>query len=162
MIIFHTKFLDDSAILKKALQHAAILHDIGKIGTDLSILHKNGMLTNDEFEVIKEHPIVGSQIIEPISFLSNVKRIVTEHHERYDGKGYPHGKKGEELSLEARIIAITDAYDAKTSDRPYRKAMKSEDAIAELKRCAGTQFDPKLVDIFIDILKEDPSCKYIY
>ncbi len=146
----------------EALQHAAILHDIGKIGTDLGILHKNGMLTNDEFEVIKEHPIVGSQIIEPISFLSNVKRIVTEHHERYDGKGYPHGKKGEELSLEARIIAITDAYDAMTSDRPYRKAMKSEDAIAELKRCAGTQFDPKLVDIFIDILKEDPSCKYIY
>lgn len=144
------------------LQHASILHDIGKIGTDLGILHKNGSLTDDEFDVVKEHPVVGSQIIEPISFLGDVKRIVTEHHERYDGKGYPHGKKGEELSLEARIIAITDAYDAMTSDRPYRKAMKNEDAIAELKRCAGTQFDPRLVDTFIEVLNENSSCKYIF
>jgi putative nucleotidyltransferase with HDIG domain len=146
------KRLNLSAKQMEALQHAAILHDIGKIGTDLGILHKNGMLTNDEFEVIKEHPVVGSQIIEPISFLNNVKRIVTEHHERYDGKGYPHGKKGEELSLEARIIAITDAYDAMTSDRPYRKAFTLDEAMGELRKKSGTQFDPKIVEVFEKVI----------
>jgi len=155
------KRLNMSTKQLEVLQHAAILHDIGKIGTDLNILHKNGSLTDDEYDVIKEHPVVGSQILEPISFLESVKRIVTEHHERYDGKGYPNGKKGDELTIESRIIAITDAFDAMTSDRPYRKAMDVEDAIAELKRCAGTQFDPYLVDIFINILRENPSCRYI-
>ncbi len=143
------------------LQHAAILHDIGKIGTDLNILHKSGFLTDEEYEVVKEHPLIGSQILEPISFLQDVKSIITEHHERFDGKGYPDGKKGEELSLEARIIAIADAFDAMISDRPYRKALKVEDALQEIQRCAGTQFDPKLVEIFINVIKENPTCLFI-
>lgn len=140
------------------LQHAAILHDIGKIGTDLNILNKSGFLTLEEFEVIKEHPLVGSQILEPISFLENVKSIIAEHHERYDGKGYPLGKKGEEISLESRIIAICDSFDAMTSDRPYRKALSIESALEEIRRCAGTQFDPHLVEIFCSVIKENPSC----
>jgi len=143
------------------LQHAAILHDIGKIGTDLNILHKNGLLTDEEYETVKEHPLIGSQILEPISFLQDVKTIITEHHERFDGKGYPDGKKGEELSLEARIISIADAFDAMVSDRPYRKAMDYQDALEEIKRCAGTQFDPKLVELFISVIKENPSCLFI-
>ncbi|MCX7991409.1 MAG: HD domain-containing protein [Proteobacteria bacterium] len=143
------------------LQHAAILHDIGKIGTDLNILNKSGFLTIEEFEVVKEHPLVGSQILDPISFLEDVKSIIAEHHERYDGKGYPLGKKGEEISLESRIIAICDAFDAMTSDRPYRKALNLETALEEIKRCAGTQFDPQLVDIFALIIEENPSCMYL-
>lgn len=140
------------------LQHAAILHDIGKIGTDLNILHKNGLLTDEEYEVVKEHPLIGSQILEPVSFLQEVKSIITEHHERYDGKGYPNGKKGEELSLEARIISIADAFDAMVSDRPYRKALSYTEALNEIKRCAGSQFDPLLVEIFSEIIKENPTC----
>lgn len=143
------------------LQHAAILHDIGKIATDLSILNKSGFLTIEEFEVVKEHPLVGSQILDPISFLEEVKAIIAEHHERYDGKGYPLGKKGEDISLESRIIAICDAFDAMTSDRPYRKALDMNNALDEIERCAGTQFDPKLVKIFITALTENPSCMYI-
>lgn len=143
------------------LQHASILHDIGKIGTDLNILNKSGFLTIEEFEVVKEHPLVGSQILDPISFLDDVKSIITEHHERYDGKGYPLGKKGEEILLESRIIAICDAFDAMTSDRPYRKGLSAELAIEEIKRCAGTQFDPKLVDIFVSVIQENPNCMYI-
>lgn len=143
------------------LQHAAILHDIGKIGTDLNILHKNGLLTDEEYESVKEHPLIGSQILEPISFLQDVKTIITEHHERFDGKGYPDGKKGEELSLEARIISIADAFDAMVSDRPYRKAMAYTDALEEIKQCAGTQFDPRLVELFINVIKDNPSCLLI-
>ncbi len=143
------------------LQHASILHDIGKIGTDLNILNKTGFLTIEEFEVVKEHPLVGSQILDPISFLDEVKSIIAEHHERYDGKGYPLGKKGVEISLESRIIAICDAFDAMTSDRPYRKALSKETALEEIKRCAGTQFDPQLVDIFACVLEENPACMYI-
>lgn len=143
------------------LQHAAILHDIGKIGTDLNILHKNGLLTDEEYESVKEHPLIGSQILEPISFLQDVKMIITEHHERFDGKGYPDGKKGEELSLEARIISIADAFDAMVSDRPYRKAMAYTEALEEIKRCAGTQFDPRLVELFINVIKDNPACLLI-
>ncbi len=140
------------------LQHSAILHDIGKIATDLNILNKTGFLTVEEFEVVKEHPLVGSQILDPISFLEDVKSIISEHHERYDGKGYPSGKKGEEISLESRIIAICDAFDAMTSDRPYRKAMHYEDALNEISRCAGSQFDPQLVEIFVSVIRDNPQC----
>lgn len=140
------------------LKHAAILHDIGKIGTDLGILHKTVFLTEEEYEIVKEHPAIGSQILDPISFLKDAKAIILEHHERFDGKGYPAGKKGNELSLEARIISIADAFDAMISDRPYRKALKIEDAINEIKRCSGTQFDPRLVEIFINVITENPSC----
>lgn len=155
------KILNLSPKRLEILQHAAILHDIGKIGTDLNILHKSGFLTDEEYDVVKEHPLIGSQILEPIGFLQDVKSIITEHHERFDGKGYPDGKRGDELSLEARIISIADAFDAMISDRPYRKAMDYNDALNEIKRCAGTQFDPKLVEIFSNLIKENPSCLLI-
>ncbi|HEY3346161.1 MAG TPA: HD domain-containing phosphohydrolase, partial [Nitrospirota bacterium] len=134
---------------KQALQHAGVLHDIGKIGISMSILNKNGKLTGEEYDVVKDHPTIGEKILDPITFLKDVKVIVGEHHERYDGKGYPHQKKGEELSMEARILAVADTFDALTSDRPYRKALPFEEAVAEIKRCSSSQFDPDVVDIFM-------------
>ncbi|MBI5696511.1 MAG: GAF domain-containing protein [Nitrospirae bacterium] len=134
---------------KQALQHAGVLHDIGKIGISLSILNKDGKLTGEEYDMIKNHPLIGEKILDPITFLKDVKTIVGEHHERYDGKGYPHQKMGAELSLEARILAVADTFDALTSDRPYRKALPFEDAVAEIQRCASSQFDPDVVDVFL-------------
>jgi len=134
---------------KQSLQHAGVLHDIGKIGISLNILNKGGKLTGEEYDVIKDHPLIGEKILDPITFLKDVKTIVGEHHERFDGKGYPHQKKGSELSLEARILAVADTFDALTSDRPYRKALPFEDAVAEIVRCSSSQFDPQVVEIFL-------------
>jgi len=134
---------------KQALQHAGVLHDIGKIGISLNILNKGGKLTGEEYDVVKDHPLIGEKILDPITFLKDVKTIVGEHHERYDGKGYPHQKKGHELSLESKILAVADTFDALTSDRPYRKALSFEDAVAEIVRCSASQFDPQVVDIFL-------------
>jgi len=134
---------------KQALQHAGVLHDIGKIGISLSILNKDGKLTGEEYDIIKDHPLIGEKILDPITFLKDVKTIVSEHHERYDGKGYPHQKRGEDLTIEARILAVADTFDALTSDRPYRKALPFEDAVAEIKRCSASQFDPSVVDVFM-------------
>ncbi len=134
---------------KQALQHAGVLHDIGKIGISMNILNKNGKLTGEEFDAIKDHPMIGEKILDPITFLKDVKTIVGEHHERFDGRGYPHQKKGSELSLEARILAVADTFDALTSDRPYRKALPFDDAVAEIARCSSSQFDPEIVDIFM-------------
>ncbi|MGA2193569.1 MAG: HD domain-containing phosphohydrolase, partial [Nitrospirota bacterium] len=134
---------------KQALQHAGVLHDIGKIGISMSILNKTGKLTGEEYDVIKDHPLIGEKILDPITFLKDVKVIVGEHHERYDGKGYPHQKKGSELSIEARILAVADTFDALTSDRPYRKALAFDDAVAEIKRCSASQFDPDIVEVFV-------------
>lgn len=134
---------------KIALQHAGVLHDIGKIGISLSILNKDGKLTGEEYDMIKDHPLIGERILDPITFLKDVKHIVADHHERFDGKGYPHQKSGDELSLEAKILAVADTFDALTSDRPYRKALPFEDAVAEIKRCSSTQFDPAVVSVFL-------------
>lgn len=134
---------------KTALQHAGVLHDIGKIGISLSILNKDGKLTGEEYDLIKDHPLIGERILDPITFLKDVKTIVGDHHERFDGKGYPHQKCGDELSLEAKILAVADTFDALTSDRPYRKALPFEDAVAEIRRCSSTQFDPDVVSVFL-------------
>ena len=132
------------------VRQAAILHDLGKVGISDKILHKKSKLTKKEFEAIKKHPQIAADIIRPIQFMHDIVPLVLYHHERWDGKGYPAGLKAEEIPIGARIIAVADAYDAMTSDRPYRKAMSSEKAMSELKRCAGTQFDPKVVDAFIN------------
>ncbi len=137
---------------KQALQHAGVLHDIGKIGISASILNKAGKLTGEEYDVIKDHPLIGEKILDPISFLKDVKVIVGQHHERFDGKGYPHQRMGSELSTEAKILAVADTFDALTSDRPYRKALPFDDAVAEIKRCASSQFDPDVVDVFLKTL----------
>jgi putative nucleotidyltransferase with HDIG domain len=137
----------------KVIERAAILHDIGKIGIDLSLLHKEAELTAEDVEELQQHPTIGMKILEPIEFLYDVRLCIGQHHERYDGLGYPNRLAAEELLLESRILAIADSFDAMTSDRPYRKALQVEVAILELAENAGTQFDPGLVPIFIDLLK---------
>jgi len=126
----------------------AMLHDIGKIGIRDAILNKPGKLSTDEWREMKLHPLIGAKIIRPLSFLNEVTDIVEQEHERWDGKGYPFGLKGNEIRLGARIVSIADAYDAITSDRPYHKAQTHEWAAAEINRCSGTQFDPKVVEAF--------------
>jgi len=131
---------------------AAELHDIGKIAINEEILLKKGKLTAEEFEIIKTHTEKGYRIINASSELDNVAKCVLTHHEKYDGTGYPLGLKGEEIPIIARIINVADSYDVMTHDRVYKKAIKKEDAIKELKRCSGSQFDPKIVECFINIL----------
>ena len=136
------------------LEYAAILHDIGKIGIEDRILGKKDKLTEEEYEKIKEHPVIGANIVESIEFLKKSSKAVLYHHERYDGKGYPHGLKGEEIPKAARLLAVVDAYDAMNSDRPYRKKLSEKDILNELERESGKQFDPIMVKLFISLLKE--------
>lgn len=143
-----------SANEKEQLQYVALLHDIGKIGVPESILQKPDKLTSEEYQIMKNHPLIGADILGRVSFLAPIAPLIKAHHERYDGKGYPCGLKGEDIPIQSRIVAVLDAYDAMTSDRPYRKSPGIEYAIRELQRCAGTQFDPKIVEIFLSILKE--------
>ena len=137
----------------KIIERAAILHDIGKIGIDLSLLHKEGKLSPEDVSTLQQHPLIGMKILEPIEFLHDVKLCIGQHHERYDGHGYPHHVAADQLLVESRILAIADAFDAMTSDRPYRKALPFEVAIKELYENAGTQFDPTMVPHFIELLK---------
>ena len=138
------------------IKQSAALHDLGKIGISEKILLKPGKLTKEEFDEIKKHPQIGVDIIRPIHFMHDLIPLMLHHHEMWDGKGYPDGLKGEETPVGARIIAIADAYDALTSDRPYRKAFAVGKAIEIIKEGSGTQFDPKLIAIFLDILKKEP------
>ncbi|HJX87317.1 MAG TPA: HD domain-containing phosphohydrolase [Gemmatimonadales bacterium] len=126
------------------------LHDIGKIGTRESVLHKPGSLTADEFRQISEHPILGERMLSPLARESpDVLRIVRSHHERLDGRGFPDGLRGERIPVEARIVAVADAFDAMTTRRPYRESRPPEQAMAELRRVAGTQLDPEAVEAFV-------------
>lgn len=136
------------------LRLAAIMHDIGKIGVSDQVLRKPGRLDDTEFEEMSRHPEVGVEIIEHLPQLKNVIPGVLYHHEFYNGTGYPHRKSGEDIPLIARIIAVADAFDAMTSDRPYRKAMSVVKAIAELERCSGQQFDPESVVAFVEAYNE--------
>ncbi|HEY5194158.1 MAG TPA: diguanylate cyclase [Solirubrobacteraceae bacterium] len=135
---------------------AGILHDIGKAGVPNSILHKPGPLTEEEYAQIKRHPALGAQIIEHVS-LSDVREWVATHHERPDGLGYPLGLSGGAIALEAHIVAVADAYEAMTSDRPYRDSIGYDAALAELRRCAGTQFDDRVVEAFIAALAREAT-----
>jgi len=134
---------------KERIRWAALFHDLGKIGIDESILRKPGRLTDKEFEEIKKHPQLGADILKPIRQFKHIIPGILQHQERWDGKGYPNGLKGEEISIDGRIIAVADTFDAMTSDRPYRKGLPKEVAIEEIKKCAGTQFDPKVVMAFL-------------
>lgn len=134
---------------RETLQIAALLHDIGKIGIPDQVLNKNGRLTPEEFEEIKKHSVIGATILNPIKELGDVVREVRHHQECYDGSGYPDGLKGNDIPFIARIIAVADAFDAMTSNRPYRKKKDFESAIQELKRTSGTQFDPIVVSAFL-------------
>ncbi|MFO8070373.1 MAG: response regulator [Polyangia bacterium] len=130
------------------ITQAGMLHDIGKLGCHAN-LNKPGKLTDEEYEIFKLHPTFGKEILEPIEFLQPLIPGVHLHHERWDGKGYPLGLEGLEIPKMARILSVADAYDAMTSSRAYRRAMEHSVAIAELKRCSGTQFDPDIVDAFL-------------
>lgn len=134
------------------MEEGALLHDIGKIGVDDSILKKPDALTAEEMTMMRTHARQGRDILEPIPSLANVSAIVLYHQEWYNGTGYPDGLAGEEIPLGARVVQILDAWDAMTSDRPYRKALPKAQAVAELRRQAGTQFDPKLVEVFLRVV----------
>jgi diguanylate cyclase (GGDEF)-like protein/PAS domain S-box-containing protein/putative nucleotidyltransferase with HDIG domain len=129
---------------------AGLLHDIGKIEIDEKILNKPEKLSKDEWERMQRHPEIGYRILSSVNEFSVIAEDILEHHERWDGKGYPRGLKGEEISLHARIIAVADSYDAMTSDRTYDKTLSEEEAINEIRRCSGTQFDPEVTRIFIE------------
>ena len=146
------------------IELAALLHDIGKIGTPLEILNKPSGLTDEEFDIIKLHPIHSFEILREVTALKNVALWVRSHQERIDGMGYPDGLRADNIPLPSRIIAVADAFDAMTSDRPYRRAMTPQLAYAELRRCAGSQFDEKIVDIFINAhqLQKYPEQKINY
>ena len=145
--------LSDDDINK--LRIGGLFHDIGKIGVPDSILQKEGKLSDDEYSEIKNHPGIGAHILSTASIFKDIIPIVKHHHERFDGKGYPSQLAGENIPYLARIAAIADTFDAMTSKRTYRDSLPLDKVIAEFERCKGTQFDPNLADVFLDILKND-------
>jgi HD-GYP domain-containing protein (c-di-GMP phosphodiesterase class II) len=136
------------------LHIASLLHDIGKIGIPEYILNKEGPLNEEEREKINKHPVIGVTILQPISELNEAIMGVKHHHERYDGKGYPSGLKGEEIPLIAAIISVADTYDAMTSNRPYRKALDKDKAMIEIENQIGKQFHPLIAAVFVELFKE--------
>jgi HD-GYP domain-containing protein (c-di-GMP phosphodiesterase class II) len=140
------------------IKHAGILHDLGKLGIDNAILRKPGKLTDEEYNLVKKHPELGENMLMPLKFLKDEKSIVRHHHERFDGTGYPDGIKGKAIPLGARIIAVADTFDAITSDRPYRPIYPMNKAVEEIRECSGTQFDPSVVEAFLQLIKND---KYV-
>jgi HD-GYP domain-containing protein (c-di-GMP phosphodiesterase class II) len=153
LMIAEAMSLDEAE--KQKLKYAATLHDIGKIGIAGRVLNKAGSLTDEEYTHVKTHPLLGDTIIEPVEFLQGPRPIILHHHERFDGRGYPDGLKGEDIPLCARILSVADAFEAMRSDRPYRRALPFKEAKKELLRNAGTQFDPKVVEVFVSILEKN-------
>ena len=137
------------AVRVDAIREGGPVHDIGKLAVAPSILRKPGALAPEELEEIRTHPIRGARMLERVEAVQCGIGCVLHHHERWDGRGYPHGLAGEEIPIEARILAVADAYDAMTSDRPYRPALEHEAAVAEVERCSGTQFDPQVARAFL-------------
>ncbi len=133
------------------IEHAALLHDVGKIGVDETILRKTGPLTESEYAQVKRHPSIGHEILAPVKYLGPATQMVLYHQERWDGSGYPEGLRGEEIPLGARIVAVLEAWDAMTTDRPYRRALSHDEAAKRLRSAAGTQFDPRVVEAFLKV-----------
>lgn len=146
----------DPELATEELGYGFFLHDIGKVGIPEQILCKRGPLSDDEWTVMRTHPVVGAQIVTPIAFLQGAVELVRHHHERFDGTGYPDGLRGEDIPLAARVFSVADSFDAMTSDRPYRGAMGIERALLEVEGGAGTQFDPDVVRIFVQMMHDDP------
>ncbi|KZL89457.1 HD-GYP domain-containing protein [Clostridium magnum] len=139
----------------KTLKYGAYLHDIGKINISKDVLNKKMRLTDDEWEMLKQHPANGVDLIKPVESLKQIIPLILHHHERYDGRGYPSGLKGNDISYLTRILTVVDSFDAMTSNRPYSNRKTYEDAIEELRRCSGTQFDSKIAEAFIEVVQEN-------
>lgn len=142
-------------------RYGALLHDVGKLAVRRATLTKPGRLEDYEFEEIKEHPVLGARIVKEIEFLKPALDGVLYHHERLDGSGYPAGLAGDLVPLNARIMAVADTFDAMTSTRAYRGAKSMDEALAELRRCSGTQFDPKMVEIFLQVIQEEDRYRQV-
>lgn len=145
--------LDQRAM--RSLEFGALLHDLGKIGVPDNVLRKPGKLSEFEWTLMRRHPYLGHEILSGLSFLDDAKMIVAQHHEKWDGSGYPLGLRGEEILLGARILFVADAFDAMMSDRVYRRAKSYDEAMAELDSCAGTDFDPRVVAAFHHFPRQD-------
>jgi putative nucleotidyltransferase with HDIG domain len=145
--------LSDSEVEEVRL--AGILHDIGKIGVPESVLHKPGLLTPEEYEVMKTHAVLGEKILEPLKVkaIAHIRGMVRHHHEHFDGRGYPDRLQGEQIPIGARLLTVADCFDTMVSDRSYKKGRTFDEAVDELRRCGGTQFDPSLVQAFVQSLE---------
>ncbi len=143
--------MDPSLGTNEQLRYGFVLHDVGKIGVPEAILHKEGFLDADEWVLMRAHPLIGLNIISPLGFGTDVESVVRNHHERWDGQGYPDGLHGEEIPIGARIFSVADTYDAMTTDRPYRKGVRRGEATNEIRRESGAQFDPDVVDAFLEM-----------
>jgi len=137
------------------MHKASLLHDIGKLGISETILLKPGKLTKEEYDIVKTHVTLGADLLEASHALEDLIPIIRHHHERYDGLGYPDGLKGDQIQLEARILSVADAVVAMASDRPYRRGLDNQEIIDEIEKFSGTQFDPLVVKIFVEILKDE-------
>src|SRR6266542_734100 len=137
------------------LRLGGLLHDIGKLAVSAHVLAKPGPLSPDEVAAIRAHPVTGAKLLEPIAAARPALSCVLFHHERWDGSGYPTGRAGHDIPLDARVLAVADAYDAMTTTRPYRRAFTSDEARAEIARCSGTQFDPMLSVLFVELWDDD-------
>lgn len=151
--------MDCSPAEVQAIRWAALLHDIGKVGIRDGILRKTGSLSKKEWQEMRRHPETGAEIVRMASNLDYVAALILSHHERYDGTGYPHGLQREMIPLGGRILAVADAFSAMTDNRPYRESCSVEEAIQEVKRCAGTQFDPRVVEVFESLYPEHKSAR---
>lgn len=158
-VVFYCKLLSDKLKLseeeKKSFIYGAYMHDIGKINIAQGVLIKKMPLNNEEWELLQEHPASGVEIIRPVNSLHNIIPMILYHHEKYDGTGYPHKLKGEDIPYYARALTVVDSFDAMTSDRPYNKRKTYLEGIDELRRCSGSHFDPKIVETFIEVIKEN-------
>jgi HD-GYP domain-containing protein (c-di-GMP phosphodiesterase class II) len=143
------------------LRIAARMHDIGKIGIGNDLLHKPGKLTDDEWEILRAHPVIGEQLLKPYRQFRHETRLVRHHHERWDGKGYPDRIRGQSIPLGARIIAVADTFDAMTTSRPYRPALSRQYAIDEIRNGALSQFDPQIVASFLQVMEESSKIRSI-
>jgi len=162
-VVYYSLLIGEKLGLKdeelEILKNASYLHDLGKLGIKDNILLKPGKLNREEFEIIKQHPLITLKILEPLNLRLEEKEACLYHHERIDGSGYPFGLKDEKIPVYAKIIAVADAYSAMTSERPYRKKMSKEEAIEELKKYAGIHYDKEIVELFIDIINQKEEVK---
>lgn len=154
-----SKRLNKDAEFQRRIYYMGMLHDIGKIGVPDSIINKTSHLTDEEYETIKTHPVIGAEVLQTITEIPNLYFGARWHHERYDGRGYPDGLVGDEIPLEARIIAVADAYDAMSSKRSYRDVLPQEKVKSELERAKRTQLDPYLANIMLEMMDEDATYK---